>query len=192
MNPKRTSHQGLQSQECVCGKPTCAHFKRGWKGRNDCHSKSRRCFCGCCCLYIKVSPNSIGGIQAQLQTANNPHLEHRDAIIFNQIIKHTNRHIYYNEATGEFCLASSGRYLINWDVAVEGSHHSPSITFAILTNGNIQNESTLPISVGQLNGCCFVSVTKEPLILSLVNNTRNAVQLSTYSPIANITITKIL
>jgi len=88
-------------------------------------------------------------------------------------------------------LRERGNYLINWDVAVEGSYHRPFVRFSLLADNIVTDSSTLPVTVGQISGTSLLTVKNAPIELSLINDTDDIVQLSGFTPVANITITKI-
>jgi len=136
-------------------------------------------------------PPELGGISAQLKTASNVYLNNKQAVLFNEILQRTTQDITFNRITGVFCLRKIGTYLVNWDVAVEGTHHEPFIRFSLITGGSTIGSSTLPITVGQLSGTSIINVTNAPRELTLINDTGDIVQLSKFAPVANITITKI-
>jgi len=130
----------------------------------------------------------LEGIHAQLETASSMQLEHKEPVLFDKIIHNTDNNICYNQQIGKFSLTTRTNYLINWDITVEGSYQSASISFALLVDNQIHGISTLPISVGQLTGTCLITVSKTPTCLSLVNYTNDTIQLSRFAPVANITI----
>jgi len=133
----------------------------------------------------------LQGIHAQLETASPIQLEHEDPVLFDKIIHNADNDIRYDHQTGKFFLNTKATYLVNWDITVEGSYQSASVSFALLIDDQIQGISTLPISVGQLSGSSLITMKTSPAILSLVNYTNDIIQLSRYTPVANITIAKI-
>jgi len=128
---------------------------------------------------------------AQLRVADNVYLDDGEEIVFDIILSRNTRDITYNRATGRFCLRKKGTYLINWDVAVEGSYYRPFIRLALVADDTVIGSSTLPVTVGQLSGTSLLNVGNTPVELSLINNTEDTIQLSGFAPVANITITKI-
>ena len=134
----------------------------------------------------------LGGIQAQLRNAETAQLDNGEAILFDIILQRTSPDIAYNKDTGKFTLCKKGTYLINWDVAVEGSYYQPYITIALTADNSIINAATIPVTIGQISSTAMVNVTEEPVVVSLINDTNDRIQLSRYTPVANITITKII
>jgi len=150
-----------------------------------CHPCNRTC--------NKESPAcELVGIQAQLETATPVNINDAEPIRFDKILKHSTKDITYNQNTGLFTLHAPGSYTVNWDISVEGSHHTSFIQLAITSGDNhkVEGASTLPLSVGQLSGDCLIRV-KKPTTIQLTNTTGDIIQLSRYTPVANITITKV-
>jgi len=145
----------------------------------------------CCCECVIVNPPELGGIQAQLAVAREVYLDDGQAVVFDKILHNPNRDINYDAVTGRFSLRKRGTYLINWDVAVEGSYYRPFVRFSLRVKNAIIGSSTLPVTVGQLSGTSLLTVKETPIELSLINDTDDTVQLSRFTPVANITITKI-
>ena len=192
MNHRRRPHNTCNStKKCSCTKSRCPNRRR-CPNRHLCRPRwcprCRRCFCRCCCI-ITPSPK-LKGIHAQLEAASQIQLKHKEPVIFDKIIHSNDNDIRYNQQTGRFSLIAKETYLVNWNITVEGSYQSSSISFALLVDNQIQGTSTLPISVGQLNGTCLITVKKVPTTLSLVNYTNDTIQLSRFTPVANITIAK--
>jgi len=150
----------------------------------------KRCPCRCRCSVTPVRSPDLQGIHAQLEVASPTQLEHEEPVLFDKIIHNTDKDILYDPQTGIFTLTTRATYLVNWDITIEGSYQSASVSFALLVDNQIQGISTLPISVGQLSGTCLVTVSKAPAFLSLLNYTNDTIQLSRFPPVANITITK--
>jgi len=173
-----------------------SHRQNGCK----CSSRTHRCCCPkpqkpCKCrkkpqIYCPC-PSELGGIQAQLREADNLYLDDHEKVIFDIILRRSTPDITYHAATGTFCLRKKGTYLINWDVAVEGSYYRPFVKFSLLANQVTIGSSTLPVTVGQLSGTSLLTVKNAPVEISLINDTNDTVQLSGFSPVANITITKV-
>jgi len=141
----------------------------------------------CCC----PCPPELGGVQAQLRVANDVYLNDGQEVIFDIILRRSIRDITYSSATGRFCLRREGTYLINWDVAVEGSYYRPFIRFSLVADNTVIGSSTLPVTVGQLSGTNLLTVNHSPVELALINDTDDTIQLSGFTPVANITITKV-
>jgi len=141
----------------------------------------------CCCQCLP----ELGGVQAQLREANEVYLDDGKEVVFDIILRRSTRDITYNSATGKFCLRKEGTYLIHWDVAVEGSYYRPFVRFSLVAGDTIIGSSTLPVTVGQLSGANLLTVSRSPVELSLINDTDDTVQLSGFTPVANITITKV-
>ena len=182
------------NQNCLryrCNEPKIIKRCYCIKHRHCHHHHHHHCQCNCKCPDNKHSTCScvVTGIGAQLEIASPININHRDAIKFDKILNHSNQNIRYDQQSGTFHLPVAGTYQINWDISVEGSHHKSYIRFAILAGNKIQGESTLPLTVGQLSGTCLLTI-ENPTDVSLINNTEDIVQLSRYTPVANITISK--
>ena len=159
--------------------------------RCPCQNPSRPCNCPPRRQFRCPCPPELGGIQAQLRSARNVYLNDQESVVFDIISRRTIRDITYHRDTGKFCLRERGNYLINWDVAVEGSYHRPFVRFSLLADNIVTDSSTLPVTVGQISGTSLLTVKNAPIELSLINDTDDIVQLSGFTPVANITITKI-
>lgn len=198
MNHERTRYrccEQISTCQCTCNNHKCLKCRHSEPTiTRCCYCIEYKCYhqCNCRCKNNKHSTCSCktAGIQAQLETANPININHQDTIKFDKILNHSDQNINYNQQTGIFHLPVTGTYQINWDISVEGSYQKPYIRFAILASNKIQGESTLPITVGQLSGTCLLTI-KKPTDVSLINNTEDIVQLSRYTPVANITISKI-
>jgi len=94
----------------------------------------------------------------------------------------------YNNETGAIEIHKQGNYLVDWDVIIEGSSEKPYIRFGIEVNGKVESSSTLPLTVGQLNGQSLVHVDQIPTTIKLVNDTCETVHFSCFAPIANLRI----
>jgi len=152
---------------------------------------SRPCKCRPSHQFRCPCSSELGGVQAQLRVANDVYLKANQEVIFDIILRRNTRDITYNPKSGKFCLREGATYLINWDVAVEGSYHRPFIRFSLIANGTVVGSSTLPVTVGQLNGTSLLTAKRTPIEVSLVNDTDDTVQFSRFAPVANITITKV-
>lgn len=186
-------NKSTTTRECSCGNPNCPYFKLDkWQSQQKCGgSKEYSCPCCSCCSCESSRGTRLGSIHVRLEVANPVNITHQQAILFDEIVTRAGEDIFYDSKTGEFCLEPSGTYLVNWDVSVEGSYQSSSIRFAVLADGLVKGDSTLPVSVGQLSGTCLVKVGKCATFVKLVNDTNDMVQLSRFAPVANLTIAKI-
>ena len=172
-------HQ-TSAKHCCCCRP---HFKH-----EEC---CRHCpKCSCDHFHICKNKNDLTGIHAQLKASANIYLNNLGIVVFDTILHHTAHDISYNRKTGKFTLTRPANYLINWNIALEGSDVARFVRFALLINQEIYGASALPISIGQINGTSLIKTMKLPTTISLVNNTDDIVQLANITPIANITITK--
>ena len=151
----------------------------------------RPCKCSNKYRFRCPCPPELSGMGAQLRVANNIYVDDGEEIVFDIILSRNSSDITYNGTTGRFCLRKKGTYLINWDVAVEGSYYRPFIRLALIANNTVIGSSTLPVTVGQLSGTSLLNVGDMPVELSLINNTEDRIQLSGFAPVANITITKV-
>ena len=175
MNTKQSTCQCLkQNTKCKCVKTNAGYVCRPHSQRGQCQS-----------------PFEMFGVQAQLTKVETVYLEDQQSIVFDQIIKNHHQLITYNSETGYFTLKKAGNYLINWDVSVEGSYSKPFIKLSLIANEVIMSSSTLPVTVGQLSGTRILFVRCGPVEVALINDTGEVIQLSEFSPVANITITKI-
>jgi len=144
--------------------------------------------------------NSIG-IQAQLLKMFNPFLSEGENVIFDTVLANTDCgcgckrdcscNINYRRDTGEFTIKKNGTYLVNWSVAIEGSHHTSFIRFALKVNNDIYGAVAIPISTGLISGSALVKLKRPNTTVSLINDTGNVVRLADITPIANIVISKV-
>jgi hypothetical protein len=134
---------------------------------------------------------NLAGTQAQLTNA--PHLQiclnNKERVVFDTILKES-EDIRYEKKTGIFKITTPGTYLVNWSVAVNGSHTSPYIRFALETDGEVYGPSACPVSLGVIGGTGLVTVLRVPSTLSLINDTGDVACLAQVMPAAGITITK--
>jgi len=124
----------------------------------------------------------------QLTTVDDKHLPAGDPIIFNETLTDNSRFISYDFETGVIEIFKQGNYLIDWDVVIEGSSQEPKVSFGIEVNGEVKASSTLPVTVGQLSGQALIHVDQITTTVRLINNTGETVQLSKFTPIANLRI----
>lgn len=175
------------------------------KNRCTCKSSASTCSCKrsiqtsrktCSCRNVQnckcPSAFELFGVQAELTSAQNEFLENQEIIIFDKIINNNKQLISYQKETGKFCLRKAGNYLINWDCSVEGSYSEPFITLSLTANNQVIGSSTLPVTIGQLSGTKLLNVRRAPVEITLINNTGETIRLSEFTPVANLTITKIL
>ena len=173
MNSRPNACRCDRNQVCRCPRP---------RSPKSCRCRPKFC-CPC--------PPELRGVTAQLRVANEVYLEDGQEVIFDIILRRNTRDITYNSNSGRFCLREGSTYLINWDVAVEGSYYRPFVRFSLIAGGNVIGSSTMPVTVGQLSGTSLLTVTNSPIELSLINDTDDIVGLSGFTPVANITITKV-
>jgi hypothetical protein len=130
---------------------------------------------------------NLAGTQAQGTKQQN--LDDMGKVVFEQLTK-TSEDIDYDSETGTFTLHASATYLVNWNVAIDGSLTTPFVRFALEANGTLHGPSVLPTTWGALSGASLVTV-ETPTALSLVNCAGDVVQFSPIPPAAHITITKV-
>jgi hypothetical protein len=94
----------------------------------------------------------------------------------------------YNDQNATIEIFKAGLYVIDWNVVVEGSSQEPFIRFGIEVNGEVKASSTLPFTVGQLNGQALIHVDQLPTTVRLINDTGETVELSKFTPIANLRV----
>ena len=81
--------------------------------------------------------------------------------------------------------------MIDWDIVIEGSSQEPFVRFGIEVNDEVVASSTLPVTVGQLSGQAFIRVDQTPTAVRLINDSGETVQLSKFTPIANLRVVAI-
>ena len=151
----------------------------------------------CCCATCSTMPEKnqpqkqTVGIQTKLLSPENLYLNPNQVVVFDKVVNHIGRGIFYNQQTGIFTLSQTGNYLINWSVSVEGSDESPFVKFGLLVNGLIKDFDTIPVAVGHVTGSTLITVANKPAKVALVNHTGDIIQLSRYAPCANLTIHQI-
>ena len=146
---------------CTCKTVKVCHCRETIPVKS-CHCQTKQ---RCCCKCATSNPPELGGIQAQLDVATDVYLDDGQTVIFDKILRCTTRDISYNPVKGIFCLRKRGTYLINWDVAVEGSYHRPFVRFSLLANDIVIGSSTLPVTVGQLSGTSLFTEKDAPMEL---------------------------
>ena len=133
----------------------------------------------------------IEGISIQLTTIDDKHLPSGKPVIFNEILTDNSRFMSYDHETGVIEIFKHGNYLIDWDIVVEGSSQEPKVSFGIEVNGEVKASSTLPVTVGQLSGQALIHVDQIQTTVRLINDTGETVQLSKFTPIANLRIVSV-
>jgi len=182
------SERNFENIDCGCGRNRII-----WR---------RRCICWCEPVRLRSRPRPhpkprprpdrchchIEGISLQLTTIDDKYLPADGPVIFNETLTDNSRFMSYNHETGVIEIFRCGNYLIDWDVVVEGSTQDSSISFGIEVNEEVRSSSTLPITVGQLSGQALIHVDQITTKVRLINNTGETVQLSKFTPIANLRI----
>lgn len=135
----------------------------------------------------------FGGITSQLKRVDETtvFLDDGEPVIFETILTRITTDVTYSKTTGNFCLHKPGSYLVNWDVAVEGSLSQPFIRMALIQDEQVVGASAMPVTVGQISGTSLIAVSEVPVRLMLVNATGEQIRLSEFSPVGNMTITRI-
>jgi len=108
-------------------------------------------------------------------------------IIFDDILTKNSRDICCYEHEGMIEIRKVGTYMIDWDVMISDSS-GECASFALEVDDQIQSCSTLPLKVGQVVGQALIEVDQVPACIRLINNTGCDVQLSKFSPVANLRI----
>lgn len=187
-NDDQQEHFCYLNQTCSCVR--CSPISQQITKPTPSHEECCSLICApCSCLPEKKQPKKqAAGIQAKLLSPENFYLNPDQVVIFDKVLNHIGRGIFYDQQTGAFMLAQAGNYVINWSVTVEGSDESPFVKFGLLVNGTIKDFDTIPVSVGQITGSTLITVTNTPAKVALINHTGDIIQFSRYAPCANLTI----
>ena len=163
--------------------------------QNDgCLMMRRRCVCWCEPVRVRSRRrrhrhgSHIEGLSLQLSDVEDKHLSAGSPIIFDQILTDNSWYMCYDEDNGVIEIRKHGMYVIDWDLAVEGEPQESCVRFAIEVNGEVEASSTLPGTVGQLKGQALIHVDQVPTTVRLINDTHHDVQLSKFTPVANLRI----
>lgn len=141
-------------------------------------------------LIQKISKPT--GVSAKLTVGQNNQVPNQNGILFDTIaLNNTNGKVVIVPAADggtEFHLRGKGTYLINWNVAVDGTTENASVTFSLSVNGVVKANTSMPVVTGELSGTEAVEVTNTVLIVKLINNGGDIAQLANVPVQANLTI----
>jgi len=156
----------------------------------DCGCRRRCCpmnICDRCCR--RCIDRKEEGMQVTLTGSGGEEIPNGGNVIFNNIINDRTKDIKYNTVNGEFTVKKSGKYLINWWIAV----NSPALTqvsFAVRYSGGADVIASTPLGVDQLSGTALITVD-DISIIRLVNVTGSAVTLANTPVQASLVINEI-
>jgi hypothetical protein len=88
--------------------------------------------------------------------------------------------IVYNNVTGVITFNESGRYVINWWIALQTGITSSGAVFAITSSQGDYIEGASGIKMGEVYGIGIIEVVTAPVTVSLINGSDNTFL---YSPI---------
>lgn len=115
--------------------------------------------------------------------------------MFDTVINAPSSNISYNPATGDFTITQLGNYYIAWWVNTDGAGAETNVVFGIrVTTGGPQQvmaASPSPITTLQLSGNALLTVSANPTVISLFNDSGETVNYAS-SPIqANLVIVEV-
>jgi len=126
----------------------------------------------------------LSGIQMQIISVPNKIINGNEAIIFDELITNTNSNISYDVTTGEFSILSPGSYVIHWWVNADGSTDPSGLAaVSIYVNGIHHSSAVTPTTTGYFAGQGLISINVVPSIVTIVNDTQYAFQLSWFPPV---------
>ena len=184
------SERNFENHGCNCDRIV-------WKRRCICWYEPVRERRRCLCNSERPQPqpdretrrsSQIEGISLQLTTVDDKSLPAECPVMFDSTLTNNSRFINYNHETGTIEIHKQGSYMIDWNIIIEGSSDKPYIRFGIEVNGEVTSSSTLPLTVGQLNGQALIHVDQIPTTVKLINDSCETVHLSCFTPIANLRI----
>jgi|GEM_PF-2739990 len=122
-----------------------------------------------------TGPSDLSGVH--VQTTSTVLVQANEPIIFDTVIliEDPTRIDY---SAGNFYIIQPGTYYISWQVPVDGTDTSPSVSFSLSVDGIIYSESYLPIVVGTVTGSALVKTTGNSTLLRLVNTTNDIVSVT--------------
>lgn len=111
----------------------------------------------------------MSNIAMQLEETANGSVLPSSNVLFDSI-SYSSGNISYSSASGEITIAVSGRYIVNWWVAVQSSSSETGVLFALFSSqGNFINGNS-PLKTGEINGFGIIDVSSAPVTLSLINS----------------------
>jgi hypothetical protein len=125
----------------------------------------------------------------QLDHTDNLIVHDMEKIVFSELLNQQGTGINYSASI--FTLVAPGDYLVNWQIALEGSEAAPFVRFALLVDGEAYGPSAYPASLGLISGSSLVTTQNPNTQVSLINFTGEAVRLAPITPIANIVINSV-
>lgn len=132
------------------------------------------------------------GVSAKLTVGANNQVPNQNGLLFDTIaINNTSGRVAIvpsSDGSTEFHLNKRGTYLINWNVAIDGTTENASVTFSLLVDGVTRANTSMPIVTGELSGTEIVVVTTSPVIIKVINNGGDIAQLANVPVQANLTI----
>ncbi|SDN23428.1 collagen-like protein [Acetanaerobacterium elongatum] len=131
----------------------------------------------------------IRGVEYQAQTRQAEGVATGSNVLFDTMVNGQDLTITYNNATGVFTIPRTGNFLVNWQVAIDGSDLGPSATFTLIETGavSISIAASTPVILGQVSGSALVTVSGSAT-LRLANSSGYTIFLADIPVQANITI----
>ncbi|QHQ63195.1 DNRLRE domain-containing protein [Anaerocolumna sedimenticola] len=138
--------------------------------------------------YSSETPGKLTGIQAQLQRSPGTIIADGANVIFDSTLTDQSESISYNPATGEFTISKPDNYYISWWVTTDGSAGPVNMVFGLVADGTTIAVGNSPDVTGQVDGDGFLTVSNDPVTLTLVNQTGADVLYANIPVQANISI----
>lgn len=149
---------------------------------------------GCCrCNLVQLIRRIVSemlpqgtteGIQATL-TGNYLVLANNETVPFNSLVSPASSR--YTFAPGQITINIPGTYMVNWQVAVDGSDVDTNLTFAVAVNGVPHSSMSTPAVTSLVAGSAVV-VANAGDVITLVNVSEQNIRLADTKIQANITI----
>ncbi len=114
-------------------------------------------------------------------TSSTPILPGNNVLFDN--ISYTNGTISYDQQTGLITFPETGRYSINWWIAVQSSASTNGATFEFLTSEGYGNTSGSPVKTGEAFGAAVFEVEEAGATGSLINGSTATVYVSPSVPV---------
>ncbi len=125
----------------------------------------------------------MGNIALQIErTASGATVASTARVVFNSLVYSTGD-IDYNPSTGIITLNSTGRYIINWWVAIQSTGSANGMIFSLLSSQSDSITGSSPQIAGQVSGIGIIDVVSAPVTLSLINSSTGTLTYSVAMPV---------
>lgn len=178
---------GVMNAMCEC---------RGQRNNGNCGEIVWRRRCICWCEPVCVRPRrrrnrcdcNIEGLSLQLAITGEHELPPECPIVFDEVLNDNSWYLDCNRENGVIEIRKRGIYAIDWDVTANDSPEASCIRFGLEVNGVVESSSTISASGGQVSGRALIQVEQIPTTIRLINYSGCTIQLSQFTPIANLRV----